>query len=154
VVLLDFGGVYRGYAVDLTRTIALGTPPTDAARVYRAVHRAQRAALDVVRAQAPSESVDAAARASLRDDGLGDVFGHGTGHGLGLDIHEEPLLGRRRDNAPPSPPLAAGMVFTIEPGAYLADAFGVRLEDDVIVTETGAELITDVPFDDRLLDAR
>lgn len=154
VVLLDFGGVYRGYAVDLTRTVAVGTPPPDVARVYSAVHRAQQAAIAAVRPGVAPDAVDAAARESLAIDGLAEVFGHGTGHGLGLDIHEEPRLGKRRDDAPSAPPLAAGMVCTIEPGAYLTDAFGVRLEDDIIVTDAGAELITDVPFDARLLDAR
>lgn len=154
VVLLDFGGVYRGYSVDLTRTVAVGTPPADLARVYNAVHRAQQAAIAAVRPGVTPDAVDAAARDSLATDGLADVFGHGTGHGLGLDIHEEPRLGRRRDDVPPAAPLAAGMVCTIEPGAYLTDTFGVRLEDDVIVTDTGAELITNVPFDARLLDAR
>jgi Xaa-Pro aminopeptidase len=88
--------------------------------------------------------VDAAARDLLRDRGLGDAFGHGTGHGLGLDVHEEPRIGKPRADVPPVA-LAPGMVFTIEPGAYLPGFGGVRIEDDVLVTDTGCELLTNLP---------
>jgi len=80
----------------------------------------------------------------LRDRGLGEAFGHGTGHGLGLDVHEEPRIGRPRADMPPVA-LSAGMVFTIEPGAYLPGFGGVRIEDDVLVTESGCELLTTLP---------
>jgi len=90
--------------------------------------------------------VDAAARDLLRDRGLGDAFGHGTGHGLGLEVHEEPRIGKPRADAP-TVALAPGMVFTIEPGVYLPGFGGVRIEDDVLVTAGGCELLTTIPRD-------
>jgi len=97
-----------------------------------------------VRPGAETTAVDAAARNLLREQGLGEAFGHGTGHGLGLDIHEEPRITWPRTDVP-SIALEPGMVFTIEPGAYLAGFGGVRIEDDVLVTDTGCEVLTDVP---------
>lgn len=143
LVVLDFGGVLDGYCSDLTRTVSIGPPSSEAQRVYTAVKEAQDAAIAAVRPGVSAVDVDAAARNLLQERGLGDAFGHGTGHGLGLDIHEEPRLSRRgSDPAPPE--LRPGMVFTIEPGAYLAGWGGVRIEDDVLVTETGGEVLTSV----------
>lgn len=150
LVVVDFGGVYRGYCVDLTRTVALGAPTERMIDLYRAVASAQDAALGRVRAGVPAHVVDAAARDRLAELGLGEAFGHGTGHGLGLEVHEEPRIGKRRPDDPPTE-LDAGMVCTIEPGAYLPGFGGVRLEDDVIVTPDGCEMITDVPRDAQLL---
>jgi Xaa-Pro aminopeptidase len=113
------------------------------------VRDAHRAAIEAVKPGRPASDVDAAARAVLDERGLGDAFGHGTGHGLGLDVHEEPRVGRRRIDAP-DPVLEPGMVFTIEPGAYLAGFGGVRIEDDILVTETGCEVLTSVPLDLRI----
>jgi Xaa-Pro aminopeptidase len=96
-----------------------------------------------------ASAVDAAARQVLIEHGLGDAFGHGTGHGLGLDIHEEPRVSQPRADSP-SALLEAGMVFTIEPGAYVAGFGGVRIEDDVLVTESGHEVLTSVPRDFRV----
>jgi Xaa-Pro aminopeptidase len=144
LVVLDFGGVLDGYCCDLTRTVSLGAPSLRARQVYDAVFEAQRAAIEAVRPGATTASIDAAARAVLEARGLGAAFGHGTGHGLGLDVHEEPRIGRARPDAP-AVPVEPGMVFTIEPGAYLPGWGGVRIEDDVLVTGTGYEVLTSVP---------
>ena len=144
LVVLDFGGVLDGYCCDLTRTVAIGPLSIEARRLYTAVYDAQQAAIAAVRPGVETSAVDAAARGVLEDRGLGAAFGHGTGHGLGLDVHEEPRITRPRPDVP-SVPLQPGMVFTIEPGAYLAGFGGVRIEDDVLVTETGCDVLTDVP---------
>jgi Xaa-Pro aminopeptidase len=151
LVVLDFGGVFGGYCSDLTRTVVAGRPSAEQRRVYRAVYDAQQRAIAAVAAGIAADQVDAAARDHLVAAGLGDVFGHGTGHGLGLDVHEEPRVGKRRDDAPPSR-LEVGMVITIEPGAYLDGFGGVRIEDDVVVLADGSDVLTDVPLDARLLD--
>ncbi len=148
LVVLDFGGVLDGYCSDLTRTVSVGAPSSDALRVHAAVLAAQRAAIDAVRPGVLASLVDAAARQVLDARGLGEAFGHGTGHGLGLDVHEDPRVARATvDN--PSVLLQAGMVLTVEPGAYLAGWGGVRIEDDVLVTPTGCETLTSVPRDLR-----
>ena len=146
LVVLDFGGVLDGYCCDLTRTVPIGPPSPEARRVYTAVRDAQQAAIDVVRPGIPATAVDAAARQVLDARGLGKAFGHGTGHGLGLDVHEEPRITRPRTDVP-AVSLEPGMVFTVEPGAYLAGWGGVRIEDDVLVTETGCEVLTAVTRD-------
>jgi Xaa-Pro aminopeptidase len=128
----------------LTRTVSIGPPSREARRVYDAVRDAHAAAVAAVRPGIETSAVDAAARDLLRDRGLGDAFGHGTGHGLGLDVHEEPRIGKPRADVP-AVTLAPGMVFTIEPGAYLPGLGGVRIEDDVLVTDQGCELLTSVP---------
>jgi Xaa-Pro aminopeptidase len=149
LVVLDFGGVLDGYCCDLTRTVAIGPASSEALQLYAAVYEAQAAAIAAVRPGVESSVVDAAARQVLEHRGLGAAFGHGTGHGLGLDIHEEPRITWRRADIP-SVPLTPGMVFTIEPGAYLSGFGGVRIEDDVLVTETGCEVLTSVPRELRI----
>jgi len=144
LVVLDFGGVLDGYCSDLTRTVSVGAPTPDALRLHAAVRDAQRAAIEAVKPGASATSVDAAARGLLESRGLGEAFGHGTGHGLGLDIHEEPRVGPPRPHSA-SVQLEPGMVFTIEPGAYLPGMGGVRIEDDVLVTADGCEVLTSVP---------
>jgi Xaa-Pro aminopeptidase len=143
MVVLDFGGVLDGYCSDLTRTVAVGEPSDECRRVYGAVLDAQQAAIRAVRPGVTSAAVDAAARDVLIESGLGEAFSHGTGHGLGLEIHEDPRIARASSQAPI--PLEAGMVITIEPGAYLPGWGGVRIEDDVLVTATGYEILTNVP---------
>ena len=144
LVVLDFGGVLDGYCSDLTRTVSVGAPTPDALRLHAAVRDAQRAAIEAVKPGVSATAVDAAARSLLQSRGLGEAFGHGTGHGLGLDVHEEPRIGPPRPHAA-SAQLEPGMVFTIEPGAYLPGMGGVRIEDDVLVVSDGCEVLTSVP---------
>ena len=143
LVVLDFGGVYDSYCVDLTRTVSIGPADSRAREVYGAVLAAHDLAIEAVRPGASRFSIDAAARDELTRRGLGAVFGHGTGHGLGIEVHEDPRVGRRRaEEVGDDEMVVPGMVFTIEPGAYLPGWGGVRIEDDVAVTETGVELLT------------
>jgi len=142
--VLDFGGVYGGYCVDLTRTVQLGGFSAEIAPIFAAVAEAQRAAIDMVGPGRRPSEVDAAARSVLERHGLGEAFGHGTGHGLGLEIHEAPRVGRPMPGQPDEP-LEPGVVITIEPGAYVPGLGGVRIEDDVLVTTDGCEVLTDVP---------
>ena len=144
LVVLDFGGVLSGYCSDLTRTVAVGEVGREARRLHQAVSEAQQAAIEVVRPGNTTTAVDTAARSVLERHGLGEAFGHGTGHGLGLDVHEEPRLSRLRPDVP-AVLLEPGMVFTVEPGAYVPGLGGVRIEDDVLVTDTGYEVLTNVP---------
>lgn len=144
LVVLDFGGVMDGYCSDITRTVAVGPPDAEARRVYGAVLRAQQAAIAAVAPGRLAHEVDGMARRSLEGDGLGEAFGHGTGHGLGLEVHEAPRVGRPVEGVA-SATLAPGMVITVEPGAYLPGWGGVRIEDDVLVTDTGHEVLTAVP---------
>jgi Xaa-Pro aminopeptidase len=150
LVVLDFGGVYGGYCVDLTRTVALGEPDAEMQRVYNAVLDAQQAAIAAVKPAVKASEIDAAARQTLGTHKLAEAFGHSTGHGLGVEIHEAPRIGPRREPTTDAPvscddTIEAGMVFTIEPGAYLAGWGGVRIEDDVLVTSDGVEVLTHVP---------
>jgi Xaa-Pro aminopeptidase len=145
-VVLDFGGVYDGYCVDLTRTLHMGPRSAALRRIFAAVVEAHAAAVAAVKPGVRASDIDAAARGVLERHGLGAAFGHGTGHGLGLEVHEEPRL-TKAGTAHPDSVVQPGMVFTIEPGAYVPGVGGVRLEDDVLVTERGAELLTDVPIE-------
>ncbi|MEP7304702.1 MAG: Xaa-Pro peptidase family protein [Acidobacteriota bacterium] len=143
LVVLDFGGVYDSYCVDLTRTVSVGPADSRAREVYAAVLAAHDKAIEAVRPGASRFAIDAAARDELTRRGLGAAFGHGTGHGLGIEVHEDPRVGRRRaEEGGDDEMVVAGMVFTIEPGAYLPGWGGVRIEDDVVVTETGVDLLT------------
>jgi Xaa-Pro aminopeptidase len=146
LLVLDFGGVLDGYCCDLTRTVSIGPPSAESQRLHDAVRAAQQAAIAAVRPGVEASAVDAAARNVLHARGLGEAFGHGTGHGLGLEVHEEPRISQQRGDVP-RVTLTPGMVFTVEPGAYLPGFGGVRIEDDVLVTETGCEVLTAVPRD-------
>ena len=148
LVVLDFGGVYDSYCVDLTRTISIGPASKSARDVHAAVLDAHARAIAAVRPGASRYEIDAAARTSLDRAGMGEAFGHGTGHGLGVEVHEDPRIVRRRADADTrDEAIMPGMVFTIEPGAYFPGWGGVRIEDDVVVTDTGAELLTHVTTD-------
>jgi len=146
LVVLDFGGVLDGYCCDLTRTVAVGAVSPEATRIYEAVRDAQAAAIQAVRPGIPASDVDGAARAVLEARGLGEAFGHGTGHGLGLEVHEDPRVSRPQPDLPAAV-LQPGMVLTIEPGAYVPGWGGVRIEDDVVVTAQGCEVVTTVARD-------
>ena len=139
LVVVDFGGVLDGYAVDMTRTVAVGRIADDRRTWLASVAAAQRAAIAACGPGARPSEIDAAARQVLTAAGLGDRFMHSTGHGLGLEVHERPTIGPRGDI---SGPVTAGMVFTVEPGVYVPGEGGVRIEDDVIVTATGVERLT------------
>ncbi|HMF97088.1 MAG TPA: Xaa-Pro peptidase family protein [Vicinamibacterales bacterium] len=148
LVVLDFGGVYDSYCVDLTRTVVVGKADQRVREVYDAVRAARNSAVAAVAPGRSRFDIDAAARDLLTARGLGDAFGHGTGHGLGIEVHENPRITRRRpDVDAQDEAVAAGMIFTIEPGAYVPGWGGVRIEDDVLVTDGGVEVLTDVTTD-------
>jgi len=135
-VLIDFGVRYKGYCCDLTRCFTVGTPTRFYKKVYNAVQEAQAAAIKMVRAGVKIRRVDAAARDVISKCDL-PVYGHGTGHGLGIEIHENPFL-----NAENKGKLQQGEVITIEPGVYIPGKLGVRIEDNVLVTETGYKILS------------
>jgi len=140
LVVIDWGAQLDGYCSDCTRTVAAGDPPEDATYIYDLVLDAQLTGLRAVKAGAGCREVDAAARAVIDAGGHGEHFGHGLGHGVGLDIHEAPRLSQRSDGE-----LQSGNVVTVEPGIYLPGAFGVRIEDLVVVSSQGCEILTSVP---------
>lgn len=137
LLLIDMGACQDGYASDMTRTVGIGQPPRQLRAAYQAVLESQLAAIDAVRPGIAVEKVDRAARAVLRQHSLEKAFVHSLGHGLGLEIHEAPRLGRGEKML-----LEPGMVITIEPGVYLPGDYGIRIEDTVLVTATGAEVLT------------
>jgi Xaa-Pro aminopeptidase len=146
LVVIDMGARLDGYHSDLTRTFAVGEASEEARGVYDVVLRAQLAGLAAVRDGAACRAVDRAARGVIDEAGYGERFGHGTGHGVGLEIHEQPRVARRsRDR------LASGMVITVEPGIYLEDRFGVRIEDTVAVTDGACERLTRSPKELRVV---
>jgi Xaa-Pro dipeptidase len=146
IIMLDDGCRVEGYTSDITRTFVLGKPTAKMREVFEIVRRAQKAALDAARPGVPTEAVDAAARKIIADSGYGPgfkYFTHRVGHGLGLEMHEWPYLAKGNMYGwPANPKLQPGMVFSDEPGVYIPGEFGIRLEDDLHVTETGAELLT------------
>ena len=135
-ILIDFGARYKGYCCDITRSFAFGGETAFYKRIFEVVQEAQAAAIKTVRAGVKMVDVDSAAREVIRKSGL-PVYGHGTGHGFGLEIHELPFI-----NAQNKGELKAGQVITIEPGIYIPGRVGVRLEDDVLVTKTGCDILT------------
>lgn len=150
VVVVDIGGpIAEGYNSDSTRTYAVGEPrDADVAETYAVLQRAQKAAVDAVRPGVTAESIDAAARDIIAEAGYGEYFIHRTGHGIGLDVHEEPYI--IKGNALPLEP---GMAFSVEPGIYQPGRWGARIEDIVVVTEDGVESVNQRPHDLIVLDA-
>ncbi|HYX69536.1 MAG TPA: aminopeptidase P family protein [Terriglobales bacterium] len=136
-VILDFGVILSGYCSDMTRTLYVGRPTARARRLYQAVREAQQAGVGEVRPGVTVGEVDRAARRVLERAGLGRYFTHSTGHGVGLEIHEPPRLGRGEREV-----LQPGMVITVEPGVYLPGEGGVRIEDMLVVTDTGSRVLT------------
>jgi Xaa-Pro aminopeptidase len=137
LIVVDMGALQEGYCSDMTRMLFLGQPSAKVKRTYKAVLEAQLAGIDAVRAGARTAAVDAATRNVLKGYGLDGAFIHSTGHGLGLEIHEPPRLGKRDKGR-----LKAGMAITIEPGVYLEGFGGIRIEDTVLVTDKGCEILT------------
>jgi len=137
LVVIDWGAEVDGYCSDCTRTVASSEPGPEAREVYALVLEAQLAGVAAVRAGAGGREVDAAARAVIEAGGHGDDFGHGLGHGVGLEVHEGPRLSMRSDDE-----LQSGNIVTVEPGIYLAGKLGVRIEDLVVVGDGGCEILT------------
>jgi len=146
LLLIDVGACQDGYSSDMTRMLFLGRPGPKIRAIYDAVLKAQLAALEVVREGVTAQKVDAAARRVLKAEGLEKEFVHSTGHGLGLEIHEPPRIGKKDKTR-----LQAGMAITIEPGAYIRGLGGVRIEDTVVVTKNGCEVLTPTPKELMLL---
>jgi Xaa-Pro aminopeptidase len=140
LVVFDMGAAIDGYCSDGTRTFATGDPGAEATEVYEVVREAQQASLDAIRAGVKGEDVDKVAREVIDAAGHGDRFGHGLGHGVGLELHEGPRLSLRSDDL-----LAPGEVVTVEPGIYLPGRLGVRIEDLVVVTEDGLRNLSSLP---------
>lgn len=146
LVVVDMGAMQDGYCSDMTRMLFIGSPSAKVKRTYRAVLDAQLAAIQAVRAGVSTVHVDRQARNVLKGAGLDRAFVHSTGHGLGLEIHEPPRIGKRDKSR-----LRAGMAVTIEPGVYLEDFGGIRIEDTVVVTETGCEILTSTSKELRVI---
>lgn len=141
-LLVDWGASCRPYKSDLTRMVVTGKVTPKFESVYRSVLASQERAIAAIRPGRTARDIDAEARSSLKDAGFGDFFTHSLGHGIGMDIHELPFFGREPDIE-----LRPGMVLTIEPGVYLPDWGGIRIEDDILVTPEGAEVLTGIPKD-------
>ena len=141
-ITMDFGCKVEGYCSDMTRTVALGHPTQEMEEVYNAVLAAQRAGINAARAGVTGQEIDEAARRVLREAGYEEYFSHGFGHSLGVDIHESPNANSKEQR-----PMPVGAVISAEPGVYIPGRFGVRIEDVLILNETGCEDITRSPKD-------
>lgn len=139
-ITMDFGAKYNGYCSDMTRTVALGYVTDEQRKVYDTVLNAQLKAMDIIKPGAVCNVVDAAARDYIEDSGYKGCFGHGLGHSIGIEVHENPNFNTRCEGV-----LLPGMVMSVEPGIYLQGKFGVRIEDLVCITENGFENLTSSP---------
>ena len=146
-IVLDFGGLRHAYASDTSRTCFVGEPPTEFAALYAVLRDAQAAACEAVAPGVPCSSIDAAAREIIADAGYGDAFIHRTGHGIGMEVHEEPYIVAGNDE-----PLDVGNAFSVEPGIYIADTWGARIEDIVVCTDTGGERLNRTSTELYLVD--
>ncbi len=146
LVTIDFGAVYQGYNSDETVTVSVGKPDNKQREIYSIVKDAHDLALESVRPGISFKDLDGKARDYIQNKGFGDYFGHGLGHGVGLEIHEKPVVSYRGDGV-----VEEGMVFTIEPGIYIPGWGGVRIEDTVCVTTDGCRVLTKIPKELRIL---
>ncbi len=137
VITMDFGAIYKGYCSDMTRTIFVGKPDSEMEKIYNIVLEANLKGLEAVASDRSGMEIDAVARGFINEAGYGDYFGHGLGHGVGLEIHEDPTLSMRGDMI-----LKDGMIVTVEPGIYMPDLGGVRIEDMVVVDGMKAQVLT------------
>ncbi|MDT2820736.1 aminopeptidase P family protein [Enterococcus devriesei] len=140
LITLDFGCVYQGYVSDITRTFAIGDPGQQLKDIYQIVLEAQKKVLEVAQAGVTGSQLDAVARDFISEAGYGEAFGHSTGHGIGMEIHEGPNISRSNDE-----PLMEGNVITDEPGIYLPGLGGVRIEDDLVILAEGNRILTQSP---------
>ena len=147
LLVIDWGASYEGYISDLTRTLSIGEPQTEMDRIAQVVAEANAAGRLVCAPGITAGEVDRATRSVIEQAGYGDLFFHRTGHGIGMEVHEEPYI--RADN---EHRLLPGMTFTIEPGIYLPNRGGVRIEDNVVITETGVESLSDLPRELMLIN--
>jgi Xaa-Pro aminopeptidase len=139
-VTFDIGCIYKGYTSDLTRTIALGNPDPKMIEIYNIVYEAQAKAVSMAKAGMTGKELDSICRDYITEKGYGEYFQHGTGHGVGLDVHEGPRVSQANDT-----PLNVGAAVTIEPGIYISGLGGVRIEDDVILEENGCIVLNKFP---------
>ncbi len=146
MVTMDFGALYEGYRSDITRTVAVGEPSAQLKDIYGIVLEARNRAVAGIRPGITGREADAFARDYITEKGYGERFGHGMGHGVGLDIHEEPFMSTSCTAI-----IQPGMVLTVEPGIYIPDLGGVRIEDDIVVTEEGNQVLTHSPRDLMIL---
>lgn len=137
LVTIDFGAVYKGYVSDVTRTIVMGEPSDKQKEIYNIVLEAQLNGVNNIKPGLTGKEADALTRDLINNHGYAEHFGHGTGHGIGMDVHEGPTLSPRGEVV-----LSPGMIVTVEPGIYIPDFGGVRIEDDVVITQDGGEVIT------------
>ncbi|MHB1457275.1 MAG: M24 family metallopeptidase [Armatimonadota bacterium] len=145
LVLMDFSANYEGYHSDITRTVLIGEPDSRQEEIYSIVLEAQKLAINMIKPGIAGYDVDAAARDYIIEHGYGDYFSHGLGHGLGLHIHDSPAFSRYSKLI-----LEKGIVATVEPGIYIPEWGGIRLEDDILVTDSGCEILTAAPKSIRL----
>ena len=142
LVVIDMGGVLDGFCADLTRTVAVGEPGEVERAAYETVRRAQRAAIDAAHAGMTGRELDAVARGVIAADGLGEYFSHSLGHGVGIEVHEWPRLSQQVEHT-----LPAGATVTVEPGVYLPERFGIRIEDVIAIRDGGCDNLTPLPTD-------